>query len=108
MPIISGISDSLNWIPDSTDKSFLDIPESRLPYVARIKSGIYKKYLVLLANLELEIKDSSELERTVNDINQSNQSHGYNLRSKPVSVAVLKSRTQRHANSFIARAARLL
>ena len=63
---------------------------------------------MILANLELEIKDSSELERTVNDINQSNQSHGYNLRSKPVSVAVLKSGSQRHANSFIARAARLL
>ena len=35
---------------------------------------------MILANLELEIKDSSELERTVNDINQSNQSHGYKLK----------------------------
>ena len=98
MPIISAISDSLNWIPHSTNKSFLDIPESRLPHKARIKSDIYKKELFrkkILANLELEIKDSSELERTVNDINQSNQSHGYNLRSKPVSVAVPKSGTQR-------------
>ena len=57
-----------------------------------------------------------ELERIGNDIKHSNQifltkpntSHGYNLRSKPGSVAMPKSGTQRHANSFIARAARLL
>ena len=57
-----------------------------------------------------------ELKRIVNDINHPNQifltkpntSHGYNLRSKPVSVAIPKSETQRHANSFRARAARLL
>ena len=56
-----------------------------------------------------------ELERIGNDIKHSNQiiltkpntSHGYNVRSKPGSVAMPKSRTQRHANSFIARAARL-
>ena len=57
-----------------------------------------------------------ELERIVNDINHPNQifltkpntSHGYNLRSKPGSVAIPKSGTQIHTNSFIARAARLL
>ena len=50
-----------------------------------------------------------ELERIVN-ITQPNQnvltkpntSHGYNLRSKLGSVTILKSGTQRHANSFIA------
>ena len=54
-----------------------------------------------------------ELERIVDDINHPNQifltkpntSHGYNLLD---SVAIPKSETQRHANSFIARAARLL
>ena len=57
-----------------------------------------------------------ELVRIVNYINHPNQifltklntSHGYNLRSKPGSVAIPQSGTQRHANSFIARAARLL
>jgi len=50
------------------------------------------------------------------DINHPNQifltkpntSHGYNLRSKPGSVAIPKSGTQRHANSFKARAATFL
>ena len=45
-----------------------------------------------------------ELERIVNDINHPNQifltepntSHGYNLRSKPGSVAISKSGMQRH------------
>ena len=57
-----------------------------------------------------------ELVRIVNYINHPNQifltklntSHGYNLRSKPGSVAIPQSGTQRHANSLIARAARLL
>ena len=57
-----------------------------------------------------------ELERTANDIKQPHQifltkpntSHGYNLRSKPGSVAIPKSGMQRHTNLFIARAARLL
>ena len=57
-----------------------------------------------------------ELERIGNDIKHSNQifltkpntSHGYNLRSKPGSVAIPKSGTQRHASSFIAGSARLL
>ena len=57
-----------------------------------------------------------ELVRIVNYINHPNQifltklntSHGYNLRSNPGSVAKPQSGTQRHANSFIARAARLL
>ena len=57
-----------------------------------------------------------ELERIGNDINHPNQifltksntSHGYNLRSKSGSVEIPKSGTQRHANSFIARATRLL
>ena len=62
------------------------------------------------------IATKRELERVVNYINHPNQifltkpntSHGYNLRSKPGSVAIPQSGTQRHANSFIARAARLL
>ena len=62
------------------------------------------------------IAPKRELERIVNDINHPNRifltkpntSHGYNLRSKPGSVAIPKSGTQRHTNSFIARAARLL
>ena len=57
-----------------------------------------------------------ELERIVNHINHPNQIfltkpntiHGYNLRSKPGSVAMPRSGTQRHASSFIPRAARLL
>ena len=62
------------------------------------------------------IAPKRELERIVNDINHPNRifltkpntSHGYNVRSKPGSVAIPKSGTQRHTNSFIARAARLL
>ena len=57
-----------------------------------------------------------KLVRIVNYIHHPNQifltklntSHGYNLRSKPGSVAIPQSGTQQHANSFIARAARLL
>ena len=57
-----------------------------------------------------------QLERIMNDINHPNQifftkpnySNGYNLRSKSGSVAIPKSGTQRHANLFIARAARRL
>ena len=56
-----------------------------------------------------------KLERIVNNISHPNEifltkpntSHGYNLRSKPGSVAIPKSGSQRHANSFMARAARL-
>ena len=48
-----------------------------------------------------------ELERIVNDIDHPNQifltkpntGHGYNLRSKPGSVAIPKSGTQRHTKS---------
>ena len=56
------------------------------------------------------IATKRELERVVNQIflTKPNTSHGYNLRSKPGSVAIPQSGTQRHANSFIARAARLL
>ena len=57
-----------------------------------------------------------ELERIVDNIDHSNQifltkpniGHGYNLRSKPGSVAIPKSGTQRHTNPVLARAARLL
>ena len=57
-----------------------------------------------------------ELKRIVIDINLTNQnfltkpntSHGYNLRSKPGSVAIPKSGTQRHTDSFLARAVRFL
>ena len=57
-----------------------------------------------------------ELKRIVIDINHPNQnflakpntSHGDNLRSKPGSVAIRKSGTQRHNDSFLARALRLL
>ena len=63
-----------------------------------------------------KVATKRELERVVNDINhpnpifvtKPNTSYGYNLRSKPGAVAIPKSRTQRHANSLIARAARLL
>ena len=56
------------------------------------------------------IATKRELERIVKDITHPNQnvltkpntSHGYNLRSKLGSVTILKSETQRHANSFIA------
>ena len=56
------------------------------------------------------IATKRELERVVNQIylTKPNTSHGYNLRSKPGSVAIPQSGMQRHANSFIARAARLL
>ena len=57
-----------------------------------------------------------ELERTIEDISRRNQvffskpsiSHSYNLRSKLGPVVIPRSGTQRPANSFIARAARLL
>ena len=56
------------------------------------------------------IATKRELERIVNDITHPNQNvltkpntnHGYNLRSKLSSVTILKSGTQRHANSLIA------
>ena len=57
-----------------------------------------------------------ELERTIEDISRRNQvffskpsiSHSYNLPSKLGPVVIPRSGTQRPANSFIARAARLL
>ena len=57
-----------------------------------------------------------ELKRIVNDIKLPNQifltkpntSHGCDLRSKPGSVAIPKSGTQRHTDSFLARAVRFL
>ena len=77
--------------------------------------GIPRKSLPTLEG-RCNLATKRELERIGNDIKHSNQifltkpntSHGYNLRSKPGSVAIPKSGTQRHANSFIARAARLL
>ena len=57
-----------------------------------------------------------ELKRILNDIKLPNQiflakpntSHGCDLRSRPGSVAIPKSGTQRHINSFLPRSARLL
>ena len=57
-----------------------------------------------------------ELKRIVNDIKLPNQifltkpntSHGCDLRSRPGSVAIPKSGTQRHTDSFLARAVRFL
>ena len=64
----------------------------------------------------MQVVKKRELERIVNDIDHPNQifltkpntGHGYNLRSKPGSVAIPKSGTQRHTNPFLARSARLL
>ena len=64
----------------------------------------------------MQSSEKRGLERIVNDINHPNQifltkpntSHGYNLRSKPGSVAIQKSGTPRDTNPFLARAARLL
>ena len=77
--------------------------------------GIPRTFLPMLED-KCNIATKRELERVVNYINHPNQifltkpntSQGYNLRSKPGSVAIPQSGTQRHANSFIARAARLL
>ena len=77
--------------------------------------GIPRKSLPTLED-RCNVATKPELERVGDDINHPNQifltkpntSHGYNLRSKPGTVAIPKSGTQRHANSFIARAARLL
>ena len=57
-----------------------------------------------------------ELKRTIEDINHSNQvffsksstSYNYNLRFKSGPVVIPRSGTQRHAKSFIVRAARLV
>ena len=78
--------------------------------------GISRTFLPTLDD-RCNLATKRELERIGNDIKHSNQifvtkpntSHGYNLRSNwPGSVAIPKSGTQRHAKSFIARAARLL
>ena len=77
--------------------------------------GIPRTFLPTLEDRG-NVATKRELERIVNYISYPNQisltkpntSHGYNLRSKPGSVAIPQSGTQRHANSFIARAARLL
>ena len=55
-----------------------------------------------------KVATKRELRRIVNDFNHPNQifftkpntSHGYNLRSRPGSVAIPKSGTRRHTNSF--------
>ena len=71
--------------------------------------GIPRTFLPMLED-KCNIATKRELERVVNQIylTKPNTSHGYNLRSKPGSVAIPQSGMQRHANSFIARAARLL
>ena len=77
--------------------------------------GIPRTFLPTLED-RCNVATKSELERIVNYINHPNQifltkpntSHSYNLRSRPGSVAIPQSGTQRHANSFIARAVRLL
>ena len=78
--------------------------------------GIPRTFLPTLED-RCNVAKRRELERIVNDINgpnfqifrtKPNTSHSYNLTSKPGSVAIPKSGKQRHANSFIARAARLL
>ena len=63
-----------------------------------------------------KVATKRELERIGNDKNHPNQifttkpntSYSYNLRSTPGPVAIPRSRTKRHANSFMAWAARLL
>ena len=56
-----------------------------------------------------------EMDRILNDIKHPNQiylpkssvRHSYNLEAKPSRLKILCSGTQSHANSFLARAARL-
>ena len=63
-----------------------------------------------------KVATNRELERIWNDINHSNQifttkpntCYSYNLRSTPGPVAIPRSTTERHASSFMARAAKLL
>ena len=77
--------------------------------------GIPRKSLPTLED-RCNVATKPELERVGDDINHPNQifltksntSHGFNLTSKPGSVAIPKSGTKRHENSCIARAARLL
>ena len=77
--------------------------------------GISRTSLPTLEQRRMEAT-KRELERTIEDTSHPNQvfiskpriSHSYNLRSKPGPVVIPRSGTQRHANSFIARAARLL
>ena len=77
--------------------------------------GISRTSLSALEQRRMEAT-KRKLERTIEDISHPNQaffskpsiSRSYNLRSKPGPVVIPSSETQRHANSFIARAARLL
>ena len=85
---------------------------------ALLTTNVHKKFmlvreLLLLSQLTTKsncTENSSGKENFQNFsiLTKQNTSHGYKLRSKPGSVAIPKSGTQRHANSFIARAARLL
>ena len=71
--------------------------------------GIPRTSLPMLED-RCNVATKRKLERIVNNISHPNEifltkpntSHGYNLRSKLGSVTILKSGTQRHANSFIA------
>ena len=77
--------------------------------------GISRTSLPTLEQRRMEAT-KRELERTIEDINHPNQvffsksstSYSYNLRFKSGPVVIPRSGTQRHANSFIVRAARLL
>ena len=83
---------------------------------AVLTTNVHKKFmlvreLMLLSQLTTTsncTENSSGKENFKIFLTKPNTSHGYKLRSKPGSVAIPKSGTQRHANSFIARAARLL
>ena len=77
--------------------------------------GISRASLPKLEQRRMEAT-KRELERTIEDINHPNQvffsksstSYSYNLRFKSGLVVIPRSGTQRHANCFIVRAARLL
>ena len=77
--------------------------------------GVSRASLPTLEQRRMEAT-KRELERTIEDINHPNQeffsksstSYSYNLRFKSGPVVIPRSGTQRHANSFIVRAARLL
>ena len=102
-PVWGGMPKYLAYESESTQNRCLDIigiPRTSLPTLEERRKVTTKR----------------ELERIVNNKNHPNQifttkrntSYSYNLRSIPGPVAIPRSRTKRHANSFMAREKRLL
>ena len=108
-PLLEYASEAWGSLPQNLADDLYSIQNRCLDII-----GVSRASLPTLEQRRMEAT-KRELERTIEDINYPNQvfsksstSYSYNLRFKSGPVVIPRSGTQRCANSFMVRAARLL